>query len=105
MDTKITKGMPVLHQVIIAEGSMEHNNNKKDYTNVIRFLVKEGADINSKDALTGKTALHYATELCRDRMIKLLVNLGGNMKMNDFQGKTPWDLFPKWCVHKHDYDM
>jgi len=55
---------------------------------VIAFLVKQGADINSKDA-AGDTPLLAATQRGERVLAKLLIAQGADVNARDAQGRTP----------------
>lgn len=104
LEGKITKGMPTLHQIVLVEGSVLHNNNKKDFSKLIDFVVKNGGDINRKEKSTGNTALHYATEYCRAHLVNKLIELGGDMTIKNNDGNTPIDTYPRWCTQKLNFE-
>ena len=54
----------------------------------IRFLVKQGLDINARGDLH-ETPLLLACSLGHSEMIKLLLELGADPNMVDYQGQPP----------------
>ncbi len=66
-------------------GVVERNVADRD---VIAFLVKQGADINGKDA-AGDTPLLAATQRGERVLAKLLIARGADVNVRDAQGRTP----------------
>ncbi len=58
------------------------------YTNIAKFLLNRGADINSKDE-DGKTALLIAIWDRNFDMAKILINRGADVNIVDNKGDTP----------------
>lgn len=61
----------------------------------VRLLMRHGANINSRDSLSGKTALHsLASAYWADKKneIELLIELGASLAALDDQGNTPLHL-------------
>lgn len=59
---------------------------------MLSILVQNGADINKKDSIRGRTALHHAVEIPSDlsvEPIKYLLNNGADINNQDFNGDTP----------------
>lgn len=54
--------------------------------NVLKFLVKQGCDVNAKNA-TGTTPLHMAVEYNYPKIVKYLVGIGANP---DIENKKGW---------------
>ena len=54
----------------------------------IRFLVKQGVDINARGDLH-ETPLLLACSLGHGEMVKLLLELGADPNMVDYQGQLP----------------
>ena len=48
----------------------------RQYTNFIKLLLENGADINSKNLIDGDTALHYAAKIKNKKIIELLIENG-----------------------------
>lgn len=57
----------------------------------VRELVDGGADVNQRDPVTGKTALHFAIENERDNLAFWLLRAGADQTMEDASGKVPID--------------
>ena len=57
----------------------------------IQVLLKAGADIAARDAL-GDTALHVAAWAGSPENVAFLLEAGANAQVQNYQGKTPWDL-------------
>jgi 26S proteasome non-ATPase regulatory subunit 10 len=58
---------------------------------VVKFLVKRGAEVNKQEDKTLLTALHYAGSRGFLKIIKFLIDNGANSNLRDKQGKT--------CLH------
>lgn len=56
----------------------------------LRHLIIAGLDVNAKDC-SGKTALHFAAELMRFEMVKILVEEGADVDALDNEKRTPFD--------------
>ena len=54
-------------------------------------LLKRGAEINIVINARGETILHKATRLRNVKGVKLLVENGANLEVQDNEGKTPYD--------------
>lgn len=50
-----------------------------------------GIDVNSQNASNGMTALHYAVQSHSQQSVHLLLRLGANPALPDYQGDTPYD--------------
>jgi ankyrin repeat protein len=59
-----------------------------DHAELLRYLIDQGADINSKDA-GGCTPLHLASRWGHTGMVRLLLELGGDGGLRDREGWTP----------------
>lgn len=66
-------------------------NGTDEQVNIIRILIENGANLNEQD-LSGKTPLHYASELGRVRCIPFLLQKGAKLDIRDKSGKTPLEL-------------
>jgi ankyrin repeat protein len=60
----------------------------KDSTEVARFLIERGADLNARD-LQGNTALHEAAYTDSEGVVKLLIGKGADVNAIDLKGRTP----------------
>lgn len=89
----ISAGMPLLHQVVIAEGVL----NSKSFRPGLQLLLDRGADIDAQDKEYGYTALHWACKLCRSQLMQYLIEKKANRNVKSFDGETPTELMPKWC--------
>jgi len=56
--------------------------------NVVKLLLKKGADVNKKEAKEGITALMYATEKGHTGILKLLLDNGAEVNAKDNDGMT-----------------
>ncbi|XP_028997560.1 NF-kappa-B inhibitor epsilon [Betta splendens] len=59
---------------------------------ILRFLIKTGANLNIQEGTSGKTALHLAVELHDVASVKLLLGNGANVDAAMFNGCTPLHL-------------
>jgi Ankyrin repeats (many copies) len=58
---------------------------------VVRFLIEKGADVNVRMGEDGETALFQAVLENKFEIVKLLVEYGAKIKIQDYQGNTPLD--------------
>lgn len=61
----------------------------KNRIDVVRFLLKQGADINAQDKQTGDSPLHYAMAVAFPDMAQLLLDSGASIDMPNASGYTP----------------
>uniref|UniRef100_A0A3Q3KJ45 Uncharacterized protein n=1 Tax=Monopterus albus TaxID=43700 RepID=A0A3Q3KJ45_MONAL len=59
---------------------------------IMKLLMKKGADLNIQEGTSGKTALHFAVELHDITSVKLLLSRGANVDAAMFNGCTPLHL-------------
>ncbi len=60
--------------------------------NLVIFLIKNGAKINTKDG-SGSTPLHHAVKRKNNmRVIDQLIEHGANLTAKNNYGQTPWDI-------------
>ncbi|XP_061602520.1 NF-kappa-B inhibitor epsilon [Cololabis saira] len=59
---------------------------------IMKLLVKKGADLNIQEGTSGKTALHLAVELHDITSVRLLLSKGANVDAAMFNGCTPLHL-------------
>jgi ankyrin repeat protein len=59
----------------------------KGYTEIVKLLLKKGADPNQKD-YKGTTALMLASQSCHKDVVKLLLKNGANPRLKDKNGAT-----------------
>lgn len=62
------------------------------YEDLVEMLISTGADVNSKQGMGGRTALHVACEFHNEFMIKVLISHGANVTAKDIVGNTPFSL-------------
>lgn len=63
-------------------------NDFSDKTDVIRFLIESGADINSRRD-TGETPLHTAVKNKNADVVKILAEKGADVNVADDLDRTP----------------
>ena len=56
---------------------------------VVRELIRAGADVNGKDDINKLTALHLASRSGHFSVIKTLAEAGANLNVQDWKGMTP----------------
>lgn len=77
-------GQPALHIAL-----------KTGNGDMVKLLLKNGADVARQDSSEGNTALHVATSSGREDLVRLLLDhhspppLGNNLEMANFLGQTP----------------
>lgn len=60
--------------------------------NILQVLVENGADINKKDSIRGRTALHHAAVISQNvtlAPLKYLIEKGADLNAQDIKGNTP----------------
>ncbi|KAK5852789.1 hypothetical protein PBY51_006630 [Eleginops maclovinus] len=81
LETQNWRGLTCLH---LAALNRQHQ--------IMKLLVKKGADLNIQEGTSGKTALHLATELHDITSVKLLLSWGANVDAAMFNGCTSLHL-------------
>jgi ankyrin repeat protein len=66
-----------------------NNNDLAETLSTIRDLVSNQADINKQEEVTGKTPLIYAVSNKYHEVVSLLLGLGSNINLQDFEGNSP----------------
>jgi len=64
---------------------------KGDPIDAIKLFLKAGADVNAANDL-GFTAMHYAAQLGRNRIVELLAAKGAKLDVKNKADKAPLDL-------------
>lgn len=64
----------------------------KDSPEMIELLIRNGADVNSGMALTGKTALLIAAERNNIKTVSTLLRYGADPTLTDDRGRSPIDF-------------
>jgi ankyrin repeat protein len=62
-----------------------------DSVDAVAFLIKSGADVNAVNP-SGQTALHGAAYMGADAVVRLLVQHGARLDVQDAQGQTPYRI-------------
>lgn len=81
LQTQNWRGLACLH---LAALNKQHQ--------IMKLLMKKGADLNIQEGTAGKTALHLAVELHDVALVKLLLSTGANVDAPMFNGCTPLHL-------------
>lgn len=74
-----------------------HRAAAKGHANLVEFLVAVGADIEAKNH-AGWTALHWATFMEREKVVRRLLRDGAIPSIRDRMGKTPADIVEEMKV-------
>ncbi|KAG8291376.1 putative ankyrin repeat protein RF_0381 [Homalodisca vitripennis] len=61
---------------------------KINFTEGIKFLIENNANINTKDN-NGYTPLHYAMFCCNEQLVEDLIDIGADVNSADEMGRTP----------------
>ena len=65
----------------------------RQYTNFIKLLLENGADINLKNLIDGDTALHYAAKIKNKKIIELLIeNEHCDLLIKNYKNETVIDV-------------
>jgi len=62
-----------------------------DSPEVIRELVRQGADVNARTRDVGQTPLHIAAAMGRMNSVEALIALGADQTIKDSKRRTPLD--------------
>ena len=68
-------------------GTLLHHYAEEDEIEIVKFLIYSGADVNSQDT-TGRTPLQEAASRGNSKILKLLIDAGGNVNV-DKSGESP----------------
>ena len=60
-----------------------------DYTEMLEFLLQNGADIHIKTSGEGQTAMHYAAKNDAINSLEMLLAYGANIDARDSKNRTP----------------
>ena len=63
-----------------------------NWTDVIKRLVDEGADVNRQDRWYKDTPLHYAARDNYTEAVRLLLDNGADINLKNNENKTPLDV-------------
>ncbi|XP_023270937.1 NF-kappa-B inhibitor epsilon [Seriola lalandi dorsalis] len=81
LETQNWRGLACLH---LAALNRQHQ--------IMKLLMKKGADLNIQEGTSGKTALHLGVELHDIKSVRLLLSRGANVDATMFNGCTPLHL-------------
>jgi len=79
------KGRSSLHLVA------NHLADSPTFKQIVKYLIKQNANLEHTTTGGGRTALHFASELGRKEMVKLLLKAKADPNAKDKTGKTPAD--------------
>jgi ankyrin repeat protein len=74
----------------VTEDTLE-NSTKGDPLDAVKLFVEAGADVNAAND-QGFTAMHYAAQTGRNRIVEFLASKGARLDVKNKAGKTPLDL-------------
>lgn len=60
-----------------------------DYSEMVRFLIDNGADLHMKTAGEDQTPLHYAARNEANQCVKILLVCGADIDARDYKLRTP----------------
>ena len=81
-------GAPVFHAVNYLGDNLLHAAVGQDIPETVRFLVRQGLDINARGDLYD-TPLILAHSLGKPEIVKLLIELGADPSLKDYRGNVP----------------
>ena len=58
---------------------------------IVELLIAEGANVNAKDDVYGRTPLRWAAGIPRTEVVELLIAAGADVNVKDWWGRTPLD--------------
>jgi ankyrin repeat protein len=67
-------------------------NGHRNDSRVVQFLIEHGADLNTRASRSGFAPLHRASKNGRIEVVRLLVEHGVNVEVQDKYGRTPLDV-------------
>lgn len=69
-------------------------------TNIVKYLLVNGAEVNRRLAENGMTPLHLACKLNCLKIVKILLEYGADKDMKNHDGKTPVELTESKTIKK-----
>ena len=61
-------------------------------SDMVKLLLRKGADVNAKDMPSGYTSLHWAVMMGSKGLTELVLEAGGDVNAESKTGETPLDL-------------
>lgn len=77
------------------EMDSQSNYNKKDYSEAIKFLIEQGAEVNPKDN-SSESPLHLAAALKNTNIADMLISHGAKINAQNQSGETPLRIATYW---------
>jgi ankyrin repeat protein len=65
---------------------------REGHTDIVKRLIKKGADINVRDSLYGYTPLMWAISEGHEKIAALLIENAAYVSVENYDGKTALDL-------------
>jgi ankyrin repeat protein len=66
---------------------------------MVALLLKQGANINCQDPVSGSTSVIIAATYAEKRIVKLFISFGADIMIRDYYGRMLIDVYPKqWYV-------
>lgn len=82
---------PLEFAVLEALGRRSQNIKRENIMNIIRLLLKKGADVNIQDEYLD-TPLHLATSTDDSEIVEILLEHGADIFIKNENGLTPYDV-------------
>ena len=74
----------------------EINKEDKANLNLVNDLIALGADLEWQDKEDGSTALHWCANKNRPEILRMLIDAGADLNMQDNRGRTPLQYCVDW---------
>ena len=70
---------------------------------IVKKLVENGCDINTRDPIHRDTPLHIACAMCNTETVEALIKCGAKFNMLNKHGETPLHKLLKFATNSHDF--
>lgn len=74
---------------VMSEALLVLTRHRKCSPEIVEICVAGGANINTRDNITGNTPLHHAVEAGHLEVVRELLELGANCHLKDKRGRSP----------------